>query len=146
MPVKLKLRLSDPPPSVNRAWRMFRGHMVRSAEFKKWEAAAIAVFQKQADGAKLPAWCYWRTDIAVPRSKTSVDADNFGKAVHDALKKSGITPDDFYLVDTRTRYWAGDYLLITVSEGDINEWLKIMNPSREIAKKLKAHSTWPLAA
>jgi Holliday junction resolvase RusA-like endonuclease len=142
MPISLKLRLNDPPPSVNQAWRMFRGHMVRSAEFKNWEKAAIVEAQKQVDGAKLPTWCYWRTDIAIPRSKTRIDADNAGKAIHDALKKSGLTPDDFYLVDTRARYWAGDYLLITIHEAETEEWLKVMAPCREIAKKIRSHSTW----
>lgn len=142
MPISLKLRLPDPPPSVNRAWRMFRGHMVRSDTFKRWEANALYVFHGQVDGEKLPAWCYWRADIAIPRSKVSGDIDNLAKGLLDAVVRAGLTPDDRYVVDLRLRFWAGDHVIINLSEAETELWLKEMNASPATRKKMRQHSTW----
>lgn len=140
----LTFRLDDPPPSVNRAWRMFRGRMVRSPEFKAWEKVAILHLTMQARKVgRLPELCYWRTEIHVPRSKSRADIDNFCKAIHDALVRAGITPDDRYLVKTTIGFWTGDYLIVNVKHERLDEWLPIMAPSREVLKRLRLADQTP---
>jgi Holliday junction resolvase RusA-like endonuclease len=140
----LKLRHSEAPLSVNRAWRKFRGHMVRSPEFKNWEASAVANFQQSAAGARLPEWCYWAVDIYIPRRQYRSDIDNGAKAVIDAIVRAGLTPDDRYVVDSRLRFWGGNYLLVYVKDERLDTWLDVMNPSPAILRKMRKSQTLSL--
>ena len=133
----LKLRHDSAPPSVNRAWRNFRGRMVRSAEFKNWEKAAIASFQRSAAGERLPEWCYWAVDIHMPRRQYRSDLDNGNKAVCDAIVRAGLSPDDRYIVDVRSRFWGGNYLLVYVRNERLDQWQDVMNPSPAILRKMQ---------
>lgn len=129
-------RIDEPPPSVNRAWRKYRNTMVRSEEFKSWETLALIQINVQAAGWKLPDPYYFSTQIHVPKSKTKADLDNCFKAIHDALKKSGVTPDDRYLVKTSAAFWGGDYLLVYVRKERLSLWQSVMKTSNSLIQRM----------
>lgn len=133
------LRHSTPPPSVNRAWRMFRGHMVKSKEFKDWDKAAVQSFQAslRKTDERLPTLCYWSTKIFVPVIANRPDIDNVVKAVHDTIRREKIAPDDYYLVKTSLEYWPGDYLIIHLSEEPLEKWQAILKTTTDTARKMK---------
>lgn len=128
------LRHADPPPSVNRAWRNFRGRMVQSSEFKNWKKAAVASFQRQ--GLSLPSSCFWSTKIFMPGS-SRIDLDNCNKAIHDAIVEAKIAPDDFYLVNSNQTYWDGEYLIIHLKEEPIDKWAATLKTSRAIIRRME---------
>jgi Holliday junction resolvase RusA-like endonuclease len=133
--VTIVLRCSQAPPSVNRAWRMFRGRMTRSAEFRAWEKLALKEFG--AVKSDLPALCYWSTVIFVPVIQHRPDLDNMTKACHDAIVRANLAPDDFYLVQTRLQYWAGNYLIIHLSEEPLEKWQAILKTTTTTARKMR---------
>jgi hypothetical protein len=114
--------------------------MVRSPDFKAWEATAIKSFQRSTN-ERLPEWCYWATEIYIPRSQCGFDLDNTIKAVHDAIVRAELAPDDRYIVKFTPQFWAGDYLLVYVKEESLEKWQNIMKPSREILRKMQKCQT-----
>lgn len=136
--MQLTLYIEDPPPSANAIWRTYKGRTVKSAEYQAWLVKAGWEVKAQAKGFKLPEPSYWGTMLYVPRSKTRVDVDNVAKATHDMLKKTGVVPDDRFLVHTTQLYWAGETFKIEVTGESLDVWLPIMNPSPELKKRLIA--------
>ena len=130
------LRCSQPPPSVNRAWRMFRRRMTRSAAFKAWEKLALQEFGTVKP--ELPSLCYWSTKIFVPVIVNRPDLDNMTKACHDAIVRAKLAPDDFYLVQTRLEYWAGEYLIIHLTEEPFAKWEAILKTTTTTKRRMKA--------
>lgn len=132
------LRCDDPPPSVNRAWRMNKasGHMHRSTEFKTWEAKAVAQFKRTP--RELPALCYWSVKVFVPVIRHRPDIDNMSKGVIDAIVRADLAPDDFYAVKTQFEYWAGDYLVCHLKEEPIEKWQAILKTTKDTMRKMKA--------
>ena len=135
---QITIYIDEPPPSGNRAWRKWNGRMVRSDEFKAWDSLALWQVMQQAKMFKLPDPSYWGTMLFVPRSKTRVDVDNVAKACHDMLKKTGIVPDDRFLVHTSSVYYTGDKFRIDIIHESLDDWIPIMNPSRDVEKRLRA--------
>ena len=135
---QITIYIDEPPPSVNQAWRHWKGRVVRSAEFQAWETSAWWQVKQQAGRFKLPDPAYWGTMLYVPRSKTRVDVDNVSKATHDMLKKTGIVPDDRFLVYTSSVYCTDNRFRIDITHAPLDVWIPIMNPSRDVEKRLRA--------
>ena len=133
---QITIYIDEPPPSGNRAWRKWNGRMVRSDEFKAWDSLALWQVKQQAKKFKLPDPAYWGTMLYVPRSKTRVDVDNVAKACHDMLRKTGVVPDDRYLVSTSQFYYTGDKFRVDISWEPLETWIPIMNPSDALKKRL----------
>ena len=133
---QITIYIDEPPPSVNQAWRHWKGRVVRSAEFQAWETSAWWQVKQQAGKFKLPDPSYWGTALFIPRCKTRVDCDNVAKAVHDMLKKTDVVPDDRFLVHTSSVYYTGDKFRIDITHESLDDWIPIMNPSRDVEKRL----------
>lgn len=91
----MNLTLTLPyPPSTNRLWRMFRGHMVLSDEARafKAEAAMTARLKCDTPTARLVA-----VRLTFFRPRLSRDVDNSIKIVLDSL--NGVVYDDDRQVD-----------------------------------------------
>ena len=133
---QITIYIDEPPPSVNQAWRHWKGRVVRSAEFQAWETSAWWQVKQQAGKFKIPDPAYWGTMLFVHRSKTRIDVDNVAKACHDMLRKTGIVPDDRYLVSTSQFYYTGDKFRVDISWEPLETWIPIMNPSDALKKRL----------
>jgi len=150
----LRFTLSAPPPSVNSSTKptgggsqltIINGQFAinrkaagkrNSKDYKAW--IKLAGQELMTQRGKLPALCYWRIDIGIPRALTKADIGNLEKAIPDLLVDHRRVPDDRYCVDTRTRFIAGDKVLIDVEKCDLENWLQIMRPGKDLEKRLRA--------
>ena len=133
----IKFTLTSLPPSVNESKTIRDRRLVHTAKFKKWQDDAILELSLQR--RKLSGPCYYRSEILIPRCQSSADLDNFPKSIHDALHKAGRTPDDRYLVDFRVKFYAGNVVVIAIKKESLGPWIKIMKPSKSLAKKLEVN-------
>lgn len=78
------------PPSANRLYRMVRGHMAKSSEYRAWKDAQAEAIAHQLGGATLPA--YFSCAITLPRSR--MDLDNRAKPLLDAMQAGGAYRND----------------------------------------------------
>lgn len=81
------------PPSANRMWRMMRGRMTKSSEYRAWAAAAAESIAHQIAGMPPLKWF----TLAITLPPTRRDPDNSIKALNDALQAGGAIVDDRYL-------------------------------------------------
>ena len=105
------------PPSANRMWRMMRGQMRKSPEYRAWMADAAVLVAVQAGGDQAQ---WFGCSIVLPATRR--DPDNSVKAICDALQAGGAVQNDRMLRrlelsvdDTRAeadgaliRVWATD--------------------------------------
>lgn len=105
------------PPSANRMWRMMRGQMRKSSEYRAWMADAAVLVAVQAGGDQAQ---WFGCSIVLPATRR--DPDNSVKALIDALQAGGAIENDRMLRrlelsvdDTRAeadgaliRVWATD--------------------------------------
>lgn len=127
------LRISEPPPSVNRAWRSIGGRTLVSKEMRAWKALAAAELATQP-GIAGP--CYWSAEILIPGHSTKSDLDNLAKGILDALHAAGKTPDDRYLVDLRLRFCIGHEVQISVRQEYAKRWGEVRRASKALVRKL----------
>lgn len=78
------------PPSANRLYRMVRGHMAKSSEYRAWKDAQAGAIAQQLGGATLPG--HFSCAIVLPRSR--MDLDNRAKPLLDAMQAGGAYRDD----------------------------------------------------
>lgn len=81
------------PPSANRMWRMFRGRMTKSQEYRAWKDASAESIAHQIGDMEPIKW--FSLAIVLPPSR--IDPDNRVKALNDALQAGGAILDDRYL-------------------------------------------------
>jgi Holliday junction resolvase RusA-like endonuclease len=134
--VTIVLRCDKAPPSVNRAWRMDRknGRMHRSSEFVTWEKKAVEQFKRT--NAQLPSLCYWSAKIFVPVIQYRPDIDNMCKGTIDAIVRAKLAPDDFYAVKLQLEYWAGDIMIIHLTEEPLEKWQAILKTTKDTIRKM----------
>jgi Holliday junction resolvase RusA-like endonuclease len=78
------------PPSANRIWRMWRGRMRKSDEYRAWkDAAAESVALQLAGDGPLRHFT-----VAIMLPPTRIDPDNRVKPYLDALQAGGAIEDD----------------------------------------------------
>ena len=95
MTPKCSITLELPlPPSTNRLWRVFRGRLIRSEEYRGWikQAGLEILVQKP----KLPCKAISGPYSLIVRLKlgNGRDSDNRVKALNDLLQKHGFIQND----------------------------------------------------
>lgn len=86
-------KLDGLPPSANRIWRSFGGHVVRSSEYRKWlDATAWAIRQEAGPGMIRGGYALHVQFVRQSRRKS--DIDNLIKPLSDAIVKAGLVEDD----------------------------------------------------
>lgn len=145
-------KFSTPPPSVNRAtapvggkqltvengrFAVSRGKTTKrnSKEYRAW--IDMAGKELMCQRGKLPELCYWKIRISVPRALTGADIGNLEKALPDLLVKHRRVPDDRYCVYTSTRFSAGKQVEVLVEQADLETWLPIMKPGKDLERRLR---------
>ena len=78
------------PPSANRLYRMFRGRMAKSSEYRAWKDQQAAAIAHQLGGASLPG--HFAVAMLLPKSR--MDLDNRCKPILDAMQAGGVYRDD----------------------------------------------------
>jgi Holliday junction resolvase RusA-like endonuclease len=78
------------PPSANRIWRMWRGRMRKSDEYRAWKDAQAASIAHQLGGDCALEW--FGVAITIPPSRR--DPDNGLKPILDALQAGGAVRND----------------------------------------------------
>jgi crossover junction endodeoxyribonuclease RusA len=78
------------PPSANRMWRMVRGKVTKSPEYRAWKSEAAWSIAHQTGGQ--PPLEHYRLDVIVPATRR--DPDNHLKAIGDALQAGGAIRND----------------------------------------------------
>jgi len=78
------------PPSANRIWRMFRGRMSKSSEYRAWKDEAALSIGQQLGGDCALEW--FSVSIILPTSRR--DPDNSIKPILDALQAGGAVRND----------------------------------------------------
>lgn len=78
------------PPSANRLYRMVRGHMAKSTDYRAWKDAQAFAIQCQLGGTTLPG--HFSCAIVLPPSR--MDLDNRAKPLLDAMQAGGAYRDD----------------------------------------------------
>lgn len=79
----------DYPPSVNKYWRSWRGHVVLSGDGKRYRSAAA----EYARASPLTGRLAVSLQLTMPDNRKR-DIDNTAKAVLDAIGHAGIWLDD----------------------------------------------------
>lgn len=78
------------PPSANRLYRMVRGHMAKSSEYRRWKEQQAEAIAHQLHGASLPG--HFAVAMLLPKSR--MDLDNRCKPLLDAMQAAGVYRDD----------------------------------------------------
>ena len=82
------------PPSTNRIWRMAKGRMIKSKEYRQWlkSCHAYVWFKHQDhDMIKVP----YRLDVIyTPPNKVRQDLDNICKGISDLLELAEVVEND----------------------------------------------------
>ena len=112
---KFEVRLSF-PPSVNRLWRVGKGGMYKSKEYKSWLTEAGWLIAAQAKGNKVLGK-YKLTILAVRPDKRRRDLDNLVKAISDALEANGIIEGDHLCEHLEMAWVEGDFECLVTLEG-----------------------------
>jgi Holliday junction resolvase RusA-like endonuclease len=131
----LRFILSTPPPSVNSSTAVVNGRKIKSAEYRAWFELVGHELNRQR--GKLPDPCYWSITVHVPRSLTRADVGNLEKGAPDLLRKHGCVPDDRHCVRTTVEFCGGDKVLIDVEKCDLETWLPIMRPGKDLERRLR---------
>jgi Holliday junction resolvase RusA-like endonuclease len=78
------------PPSANRLYRMVRGHIAKSSEYREWKDAQALAIAHQLGGAGING--HFRCSIVLPQSR--MDLDNRAKPLLDAMQAGGAYAND----------------------------------------------------
>jgi len=81
------------PPSVNSAYRAFKGRVIMSKPARLWYANAIPNLFIQKNHATITQDIFLSIKIS-PKTRVKQDIDNRNKCIFDALTKAGIIQDD----------------------------------------------------
>ncbi len=81
------------PPSANRLWRVFNGHLTKSLEYRKWLDHSILLAKSQFHEETYKCELHVELFIGVP-DKRKRDLDNRIKPCLDLLQASQILEDD----------------------------------------------------
>lgn len=124
------------PPSANRLWRMMRGHMVKSGEYRAWMDKAADAVTHQLGGAAPIAWFTICLGLPVTRR----DPDNAIKPTLDAIQHGGAILDDSKLRG----------LTLDVHDDQPAEWIRVdiypaPAPAAVQAREEAAHRAWECA-
>ncbi|WP_164868091.1 RusA family crossover junction endodeoxyribonuclease [Rhodovarius crocodyli] len=81
------------PPSANRLWRVFKGQVRKSTDYRKWADDASDAVSHQLGGQARLTW--FTASITLPVTRR--DPDNAIKPIMDALQAGGAIQDDSML-------------------------------------------------
>jgi Holliday junction resolvase RusA-like endonuclease len=81
------------PPSVNSAYRAFRGRVIMSKPARLWYANTIPNLFLQKNHATITQDIFLSIKLS-PKTKAKQDIDNRNKCIFDALVKANIIQDD----------------------------------------------------
>lgn len=102
----LMFELETLPPSANRIWRSVGGHVIKSAEYRKWLEATAWTIRKEA-GPGCVEGGYGLHVQFVRQNKRRSDLDNLIKALSDAIVRAGLVKDDAHCMSIKAK-WAAE--------------------------------------
>lgn len=91
------------PPSVNGAYRHYRGRVVLSKSVRAFHDIAAKILE----GVKVPkSWLYCNVEITITPPRRRCDIDNRVKVLLDTLTRSGVWDDDEKAATLRVSFTA----------------------------------------
>ena len=91
----LAFTLDKLPPSANSIWRAVNGHVIKSADYRKWLEATAWSIRKDAGPGRIEGGYALHLQF-VRQSKRRSDIDNLIKPLSDAIVRAGLVEDDSF--------------------------------------------------